>query len=432
MSDTLITSNSVRNKTSRMSPVDRVARILVHNRLGRLHKERIQITDELGSSEYGQPSDNELTASLRVLSSSFYRAVLTGGALGFAESYINRLWDTEDLTTLLRVMVRNIGLAHDAQRGPAALAQWLARAWHRIHDNTLGGSRRNIHAHYDLGNDLFELFLDPTMTYSSGIFEHPHISLEEASIAKLDRLCRKLDLGSEDHLLEIGTGWGSMAIHAAQRYGCRVTTTTISREQFDLANQRITAAGLNNRVELLLADYRKLSGRYDKLVSIEMIEAVGHRHLDTFFAACSRLLKPEGVMALQAINMNDQHYRRYLRSVDFIQRYVFPGSCCPSLGAVVGSIGRATDMRLFHVEEIGPHYAETLRRWRNNFESNTDRVRDLGYSDAFQRLWQYYLCYCEAGFEERYIGTIQAILTKPRCRRAPLLSELNTAYEVHE
>lgn len=430
MSDTLTNGHVSSPGMSRAGPIDRLARRLVHDRLGRLREGTVHLTDETGRRDFGQDSGDGLSSTLRVIHPRFYRRMLTGGGLGFAEAYIQRLWDTDDLTALLRVLVRNIRLAHDSQRGAAHLTQWLARAWHRMHNNTLSGSRQNIHAHYDLGNDLFALFLDPTMTYSSAIFSQPGDSLEQASINKLDRLCRKLDLRPDDHLLEIGTGWGSMAIHAARAYGCRVTTTTISRQQYDLARQRVASAGLSDRVELLLTDYRELTGRYDKLVSVEMIEAVGHRNLDGFFAACARLIKPDGLMALQAINMNDRHYRRYLRSVDFIQRYVFPGSCCPSLGALVGSVGRATGMRVTHVEQIGPHYAETLRRWRSNFRAHALEVRALGYSDAFMRLWHYYLCYCEAGFEERYIGAVQAVLAGPNCRRAPLLPSLERHAEV--
>jgi len=293
---------------------------------------------------------------------------------------------------------------------------WMAR-------NTRGGSSRNIQAHYDLGNDFFQLFLDPTMMYSSGIFEHLQMTLEEASIAKLERICRKLDLKPGDRVIEIGTGWGGFAMHAARHYGCHVTTTTISPSQHAMARERIAAAGLSEQIDLLLTDYRDLGtrgGQYDKLVSIEMIEAVGHHYYDTYFRQCSELLKPEGAMLLQAITIADQQYEVAKNSVDFIQRYIFPGSCIPSVTAISDSLARVTDLRLTHLEDIGPHYATTLRLWHDNFDAQLDAVRALGYPETFIRMWQFYLCYCEAGFIERVIGDAQLLLIKPQCRLPPL------------
>jgi cyclopropane-fatty-acyl-phospholipid synthase len=285
--------------------------------------------------------------------------------------------------------------------------------------NTLAGSQANIAAHYDLGNDFYALFLDETMTYSCGIFEQEDSTLEEASLAKYDRICRKLALKPEDEVLEIGTGWGGFAIYAAGRYGCRVTTTTISRAQFDLARPRIAEAGLEDRVTLLLKDYRHLTGSYDKLVSIEMIEAVGFEYFDTFFSVCSERLKDDGLMCLQAITIADQVFDRYRRSHDFIRSHVFPGSCLISLGALSASLARATDLRLIHLEDLTPHYARTLKLWRERFFANLDQVRALGYPETFIRLWEFYLCYCEGGFAERYIGDVQMVLAKPGNRRAP-------------
>jgi cyclopropane-fatty-acyl-phospholipid synthase len=264
------------------------------------------------------------------------------------------------------------------------------------------------------------LFLDDTMTYSSGIFEAEHTTLREASVAKYDRICRKLQLTPRDHLLEIGTGWGGMAIHAARNFGCRVTTTTISRQQFELARQRIAAAGLDDRITLLMQDYRDLVGQFDKLVSIEMIEAVGHDYLPTYFRKCSELLKPDGMMCLQAITIPDHRYEPYRRSVDFIQRYIFPGGCLPCT-ATIGRALQQTDFRTFHWEEFGPDYARTLACWRDNFFANLGRIRALGYPETFLRMWDYYLSYCEAGFRERLTGVSQILLTKPLCRREPLL-----------
>jgi cyclopropane-fatty-acyl-phospholipid synthase len=287
--------------------------------------------------------------------------------------------------------------------------------------NTLSGSRDNIVAHYDLGNDFYKLFLDETLTYSCGIFEKKTSSLKQASLAKYRRICEKLQLSPDDHVVEIGTGWGGFALFAAQNYGCRVTTTTISKEQYQLANQRFQSAGLADKITLLFRDYRKLSGHFDKLVSIEMIEAVGHQFLDAFFAACSRLLREDGMMLLQAITIRDQVFEQHKRSVDFIKRYIFPGSCIPSITAMSDAIAGSSDLKLFHLEDITPHYTRTLRTWRERFFSNIDKVRAMNFPETFIRMWEYYLCYCEGGFAERYIGDVQMLLTKPLCRRAPLL-----------
>jgi cyclopropane-fatty-acyl-phospholipid synthase len=281
-------------------------------------------------------------------------------------------------------------------------------------------------AHYDLGNDFYRLFLDETMTYSSGIFETPESSLKAASIAKYDRLCRKLDLGPDDHVLEIGTGWGGFALYAAEKYGCEVTTTTISRQQYDYAKGKIEAAGLSHRIHLLKSDYRELTGRYDKLVSIEMIEAVGHQYYDTFFQVCARYLKADGLMAIQAITIADHAFEQHKKSVDFIKRYIFPGSCIPSIASLLAAMSRSSDLRLFHLEDITPHYATTLRMWRERFFDNIDQVRGLGFEDAFIRMWDYYMSYCEGGFLERYIGNVQMVFAKPHNTRAPILAEIKS------
>jgi cyclopropane-fatty-acyl-phospholipid synthase len=295
-----------------------------------------------------------------------------------------------------------------------AAANWLLR-------NTRSGSKRNIAAHYDLSNEFFALMLDPTMTYSSGVFSASPATLEQAQIEKYDRICRALRLSSTDHVLEIGTGWGGFALHAARHYGCQVTTTTISTEQRAYAAQRFRDAGLDRRITLLDCDYRDLVGQFDKLVSIEMIEAVGEKYLPVYFRQCSRLVKPDGAMLLQAITIPDHRYEGYRRSVDFIQRYIFPGGFLPSMSAMAGCVARETDFRFLHVADFGPHYARTLAAWRRNFWDNISRVRALGFDDRFVRTWHYYLCYCEAGFLERQIGVSQLLLTKPRCRREPLV-----------
>lgn len=397
--------------------VDRLTRRSLEKRLEELRGGNLELSTGERTRVFGLQADGDLSARVFVHHPRFYRRIAAGGSLGAAEAYLDGDWSCDDLTALIRLLIRNIHIADGMDGGFSRLARVFQKAYHWLRRNTRAGSRRNIAAHYDLGNDFFRLFLDETMMYSSGIFEQAGSTLYEASLAKLDRVCQKLDLEANDHLLEIGTGWGGLAIHAAANYGCRVTTTTISREQFELARQRIDAAGLSQRVTVLLQDYRDLAGQYDKLVSIEMIEAVGHDFYDDYFRCCSTLLKPDGLMLLQGIVMNEQRYAAYLRNVDFIQRYVFPGGCLPSVLALGQAIARATDMRVLDLEDFALHYARTLRCWRDRFVAALDQVRDLGYSERFIRLWDYYLCYCEAAFEERYTGLVQMLLAKPRCRR---------------
>ena len=364
-------------------------------------------------------------ATVRVFDPRFYLRVLLGGSIGAGEAYMAGYWSADDLTTVVRIIILNHQVFAGIDRGWANLTAILHQVFHFLRKNTEEGSKINIAAHYDLGNDFYALFLDETLTYSCGIFETPETTLRGASIAKYDRICRKLQLSPDDHVLEIGTGWGGFAIHAAGRYGCRVTTTTISRPQHDLARERLNQAGLEDRVEVLLRDYRAIEGRYDKLVSIEMIEAVGHHFMREFFRCCGERLKDDGMMLLQAITIADHVFEEHKRSVDFIKRYIFPGSCIPSIAAMCGAIAANSDLRLFHLEDITPHYATTLRSWRQRFLANLDAVERLGYSETFIRMWEFYLCYCEAGFAERYLGDVQMLLTKPRCRRAPILPVLN-------
>jgi cyclopropane-fatty-acyl-phospholipid synthase len=395
-----------------LSLVPRVASRLLEKRLRTIEDGEITLLDDSGSRTFG--SDGPLRAAVVVSDERFYSNVLLGGDLGAAESYIAGHWSCDNLTALCRIFARNLDTTDELSLGWARLTAPAARFVHWLHRNTRGGSGRNIQAHYDLGNEFFELFLDPTMNYSCGVFDSPEDTMEDASMAKMERVCEKLELGSGDHLLEIGTGWGGLAIHAAAWHGCRVTTTTISRRQHEFAVRRVEEAGLSDRVTVLLEDYRDLEGRFDKIVSIEMIEAVGHEFLEIFFAQSARLLKPDGMMLLQGITMADYRYESYRRSVDFIQRFVFPGSCLPSVTALCAAASRASDLRPAHLEDITPHYGETLRRWRLKFGENIDIVRALGYSDSFIRLWEYYLCYCEAGFEEGLVGDVQMLLTKPR------------------
>jgi cyclopropane-fatty-acyl-phospholipid synthase len=402
--------------------VARAARAVLRGRLAGLTGGRLRVDDPWGGWEVGEPGDRD--ARLEVTDLRFYPQVLLGGSLGAAEAYLAGRWTTPDLPGLIGLFLANEALGDRMDRGPARLATALARWRQRLFRRDRPGSRRNVEAHYDLGNDFFALFLDPTLTYSAALFERPEMSLEEASLAKLDRVCRKLELSPGDHLLEIGTGWGSLALHAAGRYGCRVTTTTLSRHQRALASRRIAEAGLADRVTVLDRDYRDLAGRYDKLVSVEMIEAVGHASLPTFFGQCARLLAPGGRMVLQAITLPDRRYRAYLAGADFIRLHVFPGGSLPSLGAMLQAMAAASDLRCVHLEEIGPHYATTLRHWRRAFLGRLAEARALGCSERFLRLWDYYLAYCEAGFEARYLGDVQVVLEHPGCRYPPLLGDL--------
>lgn len=401
--------------------LQRFARRQLVSRMARLEHGALEVHDGEGMLRFGKDYQGAgLRARIEVLHPQFWADAVFGGTTGAGEAYIHGLWKCDDLTALVRMMVANRHALEEVDGATTRFAALGRRLAHWLNRNSRAGSRRNISAHYDLGNDFFALFLDPTMNYSSGIFATPEATMEQASIAKMDAACRKLDLQPGDHLLEIGTGWGGLAIHAAGRYGCRVTTTTISKEQHALAAQRIRDAGLEDRIELLLCDYRDLEGQYDKLVSIEMIEAVGHQFLDTYFRACSRLLKSDGLMLLQAITIRDEHYEQALKSVDFIQRFVFPGGFLPSVSAMSASLARSGDLQMLHLQDIGLHYATTLNRWRERFFDNLEAVRALGYPDSFIRLWEYYLCYCEGAFLERNIGNVQVLLAKPRNRRASL------------
>ncbi len=407
--------------TSEAQPLgvlDRLARPLVLKRLAELQGGEIILHDSAGTNSVGEVGD--LRATVRVHRPRFFRQALFGGKLSVAESYLRGDWDCDDLTSLVRIFVRNLRGGDRIERGLVRIPNFIRRMQHLWRANTKSGSRRNIGAHYDLGNDFFRLWLDDTLAYSSGIFRDSSASLADASREKFDRVCRKLDLRSADQVLEIGSGWGGFALHAANHYDCRVTTTTISQEQYALARQRVNQERRGGQINLLLEDYRDLTGQYDKLVSIEMIEAVGHRYLDAYLNKCSQLLRPDGSMVLQAIVMPERDHRQYLRSVDYIQKYVFPGGCLPSLSTILASVGRSTDMRLVHAEDFAPHYAQTLRHWRRNFVAKLDAVRELGYSEQFIRLWNFYLCYCEAVFEERHVGVLQIQLDKPRCRRDDL------------
>ncbi len=379
------------------------------------------MVDRSGAYEFGRIGAAGMAATITVHDHRFYRAVVLGGGIGAAEAYIRGDWDSSDLTAAMRVLARNSDAKAAIEKGAARLLKPVRSAANWFRRNTRAGSKRNIAAHYDLSNEFFALMLDPTMTYSSGVFPSPDATLEAASLEKYDRICRKMRLTPQDQLLEIGTGWGGFAEHAVRQYGCHVTTTTISDQQHAYAARRFGDAGLQDRITLLQDDYRDLRGTFDKIVSIEMIEAVGEKFLPSYFKACSNLLKPSGLMCLQAITIPDHRYDAYRKSVDFIQRYVFPGGFLPSIGAITSCLGRCTDFRFSHAEDFGSHYAATLAHWNRNFRRNIDAVKSLGFDQRFIRTWQYYLCYCEAGFHERQIGVSQILLAKPECRRTPIL-----------
>jgi cyclopropane-fatty-acyl-phospholipid synthase len=398
-----------------LGSVSRWCRGALVGSFARLEQGRLALVEGPARNEFGGRAVDSaaLAAEVCVRAPQFNRRIVLGGTLGAAASYLDEEWDCDDLTALFRILLRNEA-AMARLDGPAArLAGYAARVGHALRRNSRRGSRRNIAAHYDLGNDFFALFLDPTMTYSCGYFASPETTLEEASAAKYERLCRRLELQPTDHLLEIGTGWGGLALHAAQRFGCRVTTTTISAEQRRCALERVAAAGLQDRITVLHQDYRDLQGQYDKLISIEMIEAVGHAYLPQYFATCFRLLKPGGRFALQAITMPDARYDAYRRQVDFIQQYVFPGGMLPSLGAMVDAASRRSRFEWLHVEDLALHYARTLACWRERFEENLAAIRELGTPERLVRTWRYYFAYCEAAFLERAIGLAQIVLRRP-------------------
>ncbi|MDH4872722.1 cyclopropane-fatty-acyl-phospholipid synthase family protein [Pseudomonas sp. BN515] len=395
--------------------------VLAH--LRRLRHGHLLVQHRGGQLDFGDPASS-LKAQVEVLDEAVWGQVASNGSIGAGEAYILGYWRSPDLAAVTRLFVANLDVLDAMEGGLARLGRPVLRLMHWLNRNSRRGSRRNIMAHYDLGNSLFERLLDPSMMYSAAMFDHSEQSLEAAQLNKLDRICRKLDLRPGDDLLEIGTGWGSLALYAATHHGCRVTTTTLSEEQYAHTMQRVEALGLQQRVRVLRKDYRDLDGRYDKLVSIEMIEAVGHRYLAEYFRRCAELLKEDGLMLLQAITIRDQRYELARRSVDFIQRYIFPGGALPSLTRMLQTASAETQLNLLHMEDFGPHYARTLRLWHDNLRQSRHALLELGYDEAFQRLWEFYLCYCEGGFEERAIGVAQLLWAGPAYRGAPLAERL--------
>ncbi len=405
--------------TARGGLIENFARNQVLKRLRGIPKGYLIIDDGDERFEFGNADcGSGVRARIVVESRSAYRAFAFGGSIGGAEAYMLGQWSTPNLVDVVRLMSINIDFLNDIDDNRAWSQRLADKIAHWLNRNTEKQARENISRHYDLSNEFFGLFLDPRMMYSSAIYPRDDADLDEAAVHKLDVICRKLDLQPDDHLLEIGTGWGGLAIHAAQHFGCRVTTTTISREQYEAACLRVREEGLEDRIEVLFEDYRNLSGRYDKLVSIEMIEAVGHAYYRQYFSGCASLLKDDGLMLLQAITVPDQRFEYAQRSVDFIQRYIFPGGSLPSHEVILSTVKQHTDMLMVGMQEIGEDYARTLHHWRERFQAKLDQVRDLGFDDTFIRMWNYYLCYCQGGFEERIIGTSQILFAKPNWRQA--------------
>ncbi|HWU76493.1 MAG TPA: cyclopropane-fatty-acyl-phospholipid synthase family protein [Rhodanobacter sp.] len=400
--------------------LDRFLRQQLIDQMVGLRHGRLILQDACGTIALGLPAiaHTDLAIHLQVLDPAFYRAVARNGSVGAGESYMDGQWRCDNLVGLIQLLVRNRDLLDGMESGLARLGGMALRGWHALRRNTRDGSRRNIAAHYDLGNDFFSLFLSPDLMYSSAIWSDPADTLEVASERKLERICRKLDLQPGDRVIEIGTGWGGFALHAAQHYGCHVTTTTISREQHALASERVAAAGLGDRVELLLEDYRDLDGQYDKLVSIEMVEAIGAPYLDVYFGKLGSLLKPGGLALVQAITIEDHRYAQALKSVDFIKRHVFPGSFIPSINALLAAKTRASDLALTQLEDFGSSYALTLKAWRERFMTRLAQVRAQGFDERFIRMWEFYLAYCEGGFRERSIGVAHLLMAKPGNHRA--------------
>jgi cyclopropane-fatty-acyl-phospholipid synthase len=391
-----------------------LARKILFDILSRFRQGCLEIREGNAVHTFGDP-EADLRASVLVHDPAFYRSAVLGGEIGFGESYMDGHWSSPDLPQVIRVAVRNLNALDSGSR----LSAWCSRALnfvrHKLNANTLAGSRRNISAHYDLSNSFFRLFLDRAMQYSSAVYETGQETLDRAQRNKMDLICRKLDLRPGDRLLEIGTGWGGLALHAAENYGALVTTTTISREQYEYARDLFSQRGA--RIELLFEDYRHLRGSFDKIVSVEMFEAVGFRFYDEYFGALDRLLAPDGVALIQAITMNDQSFDSYRSSADWIQKYIFPGAELASVAGVMASLKRSTKLTLFHFEDIGLSYARTLAEWRQRFWNTISEVRALGFDERFIRMWDYYLAYCEGGFQERHISDVQMLLSKTHNRR---------------
>lgn len=392
----------------------RLARALVFNQLRKIKIGHIAIME--GPKKFSFGKKGKINVTLTVHDPRFYGALAFGGSIGVSEAFIQKFWSVSDLTKLIRIMAINQNTMDRLEGLFNLFLKPFLKYLHYLNQNSVKGSQVNISKHYDLGNDFFSLFLDSTMMYSSAVFRSPHDSLYKGSIHKLETICQGLELTSQDHIIEIGSGWGGFAIYAAQNFGCKVTTTTISKEQYKYVKQKIKDLKLSHKITILFSDYRHLKGQYDKLVSIEMLEAVGYQYYDTYFNVCSQLLKPHGLAFIQTITIADQRYEKSKRSVDFIQRYIFPGSCIPSITAIQNSISKSSDLKIYGIQDIGEHYARTLALWRESFFKKLKEVKALGFDDAFIRMWHFYLSYCEGGFKEKVISDIHLKLIKPGYR----------------
>lgn len=395
-----------------LGSMDKIIRSLFLKKLSTIQNGQLEIIECFNGFEkhhiFGTKTLNQdLQGTIKVFNPQFYSRILFGGTIGAGESFMDHDWESPNLAQLIQLLARNRELQTGLDTGLGWLMAPSRKIYHAFNRNSMSGAKKNIHAHYDLGNDFFKLFLDQNWMYSSAIFKSEETSLDEAQFEKVDRICRKLRLKPTDRVIEIGTGWGGFALHAAKHYGCHVTTTTISKQQYDMAVERINQAGLSDRVTILLQDYRLLEGTFDKLVSIEMIEAVGLNFLDIYFAKCSALLKPQGEFLLQAITIRDQYYEAAKQSVDFIQRYIFPGSGIPSIESILMSTSSHTDLQLAHLEDFGLDYAKTIHIWNERLIANRNQILQQGYSESLYRMWQFYFGYCEGGFLERSIGVSQ-------------------------
>ena len=389
---------------------------IIHQRLSQIKDAHIIIKDGKSINKFGKPGN--LSAKINILDTVFYKNIILGGTIGASESFIRGEWSSPNLTNVIRVLARNTEAQDKLENLFTLLSQPFLKVMHKLNENSVRGSKKNISRHYDLSNDFFSLFLDKNMMYSSAIYKSRKTSLDDASTNKLDVICKKLNLKKTDHVIEIGTGWGGFAIYAAKNYGCKVTTTTVSIEQYKFSKQKIKEAGLGKKIKVLLKDYRLLKGQYDKLVSIEMIEAVGYQFYDEYFKIIGQLLKNDGEALIQAITIKDQRYSKAIQSVDFIQKYIFPGSCIPSITAIQNSLTSSTDLVINDIKDIGHHYARTLTDWRKRFLKNKQEIRKLGFDDKFLRMWLFYFAYCEGGFEEKVISDIHLHITKPGYRNS--------------
>ncbi len=412
------------------SATERLARSLVYNHLGKMQRGTLtviegdtklyfgeaDVTDENGGETLATDQSTKISAVIEVQRPAAFTTIAFNGVVGAAEGFMDEHWTTPDLVSVVRFFVSNMGALKGMDKERSLANRVALKLLSSVTRNSVAGSRKNISAHYDLGNDFFDLFLDPMMMYSAAVFNGQELSLQDASALKLETMCQKLQLNDQDHLVEIGTGWGGMAVYAAKNYGCKVTTTTLSQRQYEFTRKLVKQSGLDDKITVVMKDYREMEGSYDKLVSIEMIEAVGHQYFSDYFSKCSSLLKPNGLMALQAITIADQRYEEARRSVDFIQRYIFPGGCLPSMSVIAKHVAEDTDMGIVSVTDISQDYAKTLGMWRDSFEAKLDAVRAQGFDERFIKMWRYYLCYCEGGFQERVINTVQMVIAKPDYR----------------